>query len=306
MRGSQFAELNAFVAVAEHASFTRAAKQLGLSPATLSQTIRALEERLGVRLLNRTTRSVAPTEAGERLLARLRPLLDDLAAAVEAVNAFRDKPAGRLRLTVPPPVASLVLAPLLARFLAEYPDIAVDISVDGAMVDIVAGRFDAGIRIGERVARDMIAVRITDNIKVMVVASPAYLARHAALRTPGDLANHNCIRVRFPGGDFLPWAFAVEGRIQQFEVEGSVIVNESDLAIRAALDGIGILYEISDYVAPLIAEARLVAVLEDWMPPPSDGFFLYYPSRRQNPAALQALIDFLRKNLKTGAGTPNP
>jgi DNA-binding transcriptional LysR family regulator len=225
---------------------------------------------------------------------------------VEAVNAFRDKPAGRLRLTVPPPVASLVLAPLLARFLAEYPDIAIDISVDSAMVDIVAGRFDAGIRIGERVARDMIAVRITDNIKVMVVASPAYLARHAALRTPGDLANHNCIRVRFPGGDFLPWAFAVEGRIQQFEVEGSVIVNESDLAIRAALDGIGVLYEISDYVAPMIAEARLVAVLEDWMPPPSDGFFLYYPSRRQNPAALQALIDFLRKNLKTGAGTPNP
>jgi len=306
MRGSQFAELNAFVAVAEHASFTRAAKQLRLSPATLSQTIRALEERLGVRLLNRTTRSVAPTEAGERLLARLRPLLDDLAAAVEAVNAFRDKPAGRLRLTVPPPVASLVLAPLLARFLAEYPDIAVDISVDGAMVDIVAGRFDAGIRIGERVARDMIGVRITDNIRVMVVASPAYLARHATPQTPGDLAGHNCIRMRFPGGDFLPWAFAVEGRIQQFEVDGSVIVNESDLAIRAALDGIGVLYEISDYVAPLIAEGRLVAVLEDWMPPPSDGFFLYYPSRRQNPAALQALIDFLRQNLKTGGGVCKP
>jgi len=172
MRGTQFAELSAFVAVAEHASFTKAAKQLHLSTATVSQTVRALEERLGVRLLNRTTRSVAPTEAGERLLAQLRPLLDDFEAAVDSVNAFRDKPAGRLRLTVPPPVASLVLGPLLARFLAEYPDIEVDISVDSAMVDIVAGRFDAGIRIGERVARDMIAVRITDNVRSAVVASP--------------------------------------------------------------------------------------------------------------------------------------
>jgi LysR family transcriptional regulator, regulator of peptidoglycan recycling len=301
MRGTQFAELSAFVAVAEHASFTKAAKQLHLSTATVSQTVRALEERLGVRLLNRTTRSVAPTEAGERLLAQLRPLLDDFESAVESVNAFRDKPAGRLRLTVPPPVASLVLGPLLARFLTEYPDIEVDISVDSAMVDIVAGRFDAGIRIGERVARDMIAVRITNNVRSAVVASPAYLAQHAAPRTPDELEAHNCIRVRFPGGEFAPWEFLVDGQVRAWDVAGSVIANEADLAIRAALDGVGLLYVLSEYVATMVADGRLVAVLDHCIPPPSDGFFLYYPSRRQNPAALQALIEFLRRNLKTGA-----
>jgi DNA-binding transcriptional LysR family regulator len=302
MRGSQFAELSAFVAVAEHASFTKAAKQLRLSTGTLSQTIRALEERLGVRLLNRTTRSVAPTEVGERLLARLRPLLDDFEAAVEAINAFRDKPAGRLRLTVPPPVAHFVIAPLLARFLAQYPDIRLDISVDSAMVDIVGGRFDAGIRVGEQLARDMIAVRITDDLRSVAVASPDYFARHPHPQAPKDLEAHNCIRLHWSGGQFRRWEFSVEGKLLEFDVEGSVIVNDLDLAIRASLDGVGILYVRADFVAPMIADGRLVPTLEQWMPPPSDGFFLYYPSRRQNPGALQALIDFLRKNLKTDAG----
>jgi DNA-binding transcriptional LysR family regulator len=300
MRGSQFAELNAFVAVAEQASFTKAARQLGLSPPTLSQTIRALEERLGVRLLNRTTRSVALTQAGELLLARLRPLLDDFEAAVESLNTFRDNPAGRLRITVPPPVASFVIAPLLARFVARYPDIVLEISVDSTMVDIVPGRFDAGIRVGRRVARDMIAVRITGDIRSIVVASPDYLARHPVPRTPADLEAHNCIRVRFPSGEFSPWEFAKDGERLELEVDGSVIVNEAELAIRAALDGIGVLAILDDYVAPMIADGRLVQLLTDWMPPPSDGFFLYYPSRRQNPAALQVLIDFLRSNLKAG------
>jgi DNA-binding transcriptional LysR family regulator len=165
----------------------------------------------------------------------------------------------------------------------------------------VAGRFDAGIRIGERVARDMIAVRITNNVRSAVVASPAYLARHPAPRTPDELAAHNCIRVRFPGGEFAPWEFLVDGQVRVWDVHGSVIANEADLAIRAALDGVGLLYVLSEYVAPMVADGRLVAVLEQWIPPPADGFFLYYPSRRQNPAALQALIDFLRQSLKTGA-----
>ena len=238
MRGSQFAELNAFVAVAEHASFTKAARQLGLSPTTLSQTIRALEERLGVRLLNRTTRSVALTDAGELLLARLRPLLDDFDAAVKSVNKFRDNPAGRLRLTIPPPVASFVIAPLLAKFVARYPDITLEISVDSHMVDIVPGRFDAGIRHAHRVARDMIAVRITDDISSVVVASPDYLARHPVPTTPSDLEAHNCVRVRFPSGEFAPWQFARDGKIIEVDVDGAVIVNEPDLAIRAALDGV--------------------------------------------------------------------
>lgn len=303
MRGKRFAELSAFVAVADHGSFTKAATHLGVSLGSLSQTIRGLEESLGVRLLNRTTRSVAPTEAGERMLTRLRPLLDDFVAAVDSVNAFRDRPAGQLRLTVPPPVASFVLAPLLARFLAQFPEIVIEVSVDGAMTDIVAGRYDAGIRLGNRIARDMIAVRITDDLRFVVVASPDYLARHPRPETPQDLQAHNCVRTRFPSGALPPWRFAVEGKILEFEVEGSVIANEPELLVRAALDGIGALYMLEDYVAPMISAGRLVPLLETWMPPPSEGFFLYYPSRRQNPASLRALIDFLRANLKA-SGSP--
>jgi DNA-binding transcriptional LysR family regulator len=298
MRGTQFSELSAFVAVAEQASFTKAAKQIGLSTATLSQTIRALEERLGVRLLNRTTRSVSPTEAGERLLARLRPAFDGLDDALESINAFRDRPAGHLRLTVPPPVASFVLAPLLAPFLAQYPEIALEISAEPALVDIVANRFDAGIRVGPRVARDMIAVPITDKLRVTVAASPAYLAQRARPQTPKDLQTHNCIRLRLGAGGIFPWHFVVDGKAIEFEVEGTLIVNENELAVRAALDGVGIYYGLADYVAPMIADGRLESLLDEWAPPPADGFYLYYPSRRQNPAALQALIGFLRANLR--------
>jgi DNA-binding transcriptional LysR family regulator len=298
MRGTQFSELSAFVAVAEQASFTKAAKQIGLSTATLSQTIRALEERLGVRLLNRTTRSVSPTEAGGQLLARLRPALDGFDDALESMNAFRDRPAGHLRLTVPPPVASFVLAPLLASFLKKYPEIALEISVDGALVDIVANRLDAGIRFGPRVARDMIAVPVTDKLHVVVVAAPEYLARRPRPQTPKDLLTHNCIRLRFGISGHAPWHFLVNGKETEFDVEGSLTVNDGELAVRAALDGVGILYMLEDYVAPMIADGRLVALLDAWLPPPADGFYLYYPSRRQNPAALQALIEFLRANFK--------
>jgi DNA-binding transcriptional LysR family regulator len=301
MRGTRFAELSAFIAVADHGSFTKAAAQLGLSTSTLSQSVRSLEERLGVRLLNRTTRSVAPTEAGEQMLARLRPLFDDIDAAVDEVNAFRDRPAGRLRLTVPPPVASFVLAPLLPRFFAQYPQIIVEVSVDPALTDIVAGRYDAGIRIGRHIARDMIAVRISDPLHLVVVASPEYFARHPQPKTPKDLEAHNCIRLRFPSGAFLQWRFVIDGEIQELDVEGSLITTDPNLLVRAAVDGIGVLYSLRDFAAPLITTGQLVPVLEKWMPPASDGFFLYYPSRRQNLASLRVLIEFLRAHLKTRA-----
>jgi len=301
MREARFAKLSAFVAVADCGSFTKAAAQLGLSTGTLSHTIRELEESLGVRLLNRTTRSVAPTDAGERMLTRLRPLFDEFEAAVDSVNAFRDRPAGQLRITVPPPVASFVLAPLLARFIAQYPEIILEVSADPALTDIVAGRYDAGIRLGHRVARDMIAVRVTDDLRVVVVASPDYLARHPRPEKPQDLHAHNCIRLRFPSGAFAPWRFAIGGKVVEIEVEGSLTANEAGLLVQAALGGAGVLYVLEEFAAPMIATGQLVPLLGAWIPPPSEGFFLYYPSRRQNLASLRALIDFLRANLKAKA-----
>ena len=295
MRGNHFAELNAFVAVAEQASFTNAARRLGLSTATLSQTVRALETRLGVRLLNRTTRSVAPTDAGERLLNQLRPLLDGFEAAIESINAFREKPAGHLRLTMPPPVARFVLAPMLARFLQLYPEIIMETTVEFGFADIVAGRYDAGFRRGNLVARDMIATRVTNDMHYLVVASPDYVARHGRPQTPADLHAHNCIRYRLPGGGFIPWIFVVGGKTVEFDVVGSVVVvNDPELVISAALEGVGVAYLYEDYVADLVAEGRLVSLLDKSVLPVTDGFFLFYPSRRQNPAALRALIDFLR------------
>ena len=301
MREARFAKLSAFVAVADCGSFTKAAAQLGLSTGSLSHAIRELEESLGVRLLNRTTRSVAPTEAGEKMLTRLRPLFEDIEAAVDEANAFRDKPAGRLRLTVSPPVASFVLAPLLPRFFAQYPEIIIDVSVDPVLTDIVAGRYDAGIRIGRLVARDMIAVRISDPLRLVVAASPDYLARHQRPKTPKDLQAHNCMRLRFPGGTFLPWRFVIDGEIQELEVEGSLIATDPDLLVRAAVDAVGVLYSLWDFAAPLITAGKLTPLLEKWVPPPSDGFFLYYPSKRQKLSSLRVLIDYLRTNFKTGA-----
>jgi DNA-binding transcriptional LysR family regulator len=302
MRGSHFAELSIFVAVAEQASFTKAAGRLGLSTATLSQTMRVLEGRLGVRLLNRTTRSVAPTEAGERLLAQLRPLLDGFDAAIDSVNDFREKPAGHLRLTMPPPVARFVLAPVLGRFLKQYPEIVVEMTIESGLTDIVAGRYDAGIRRGNVVARDMIAVRVTNDMHYLVVASPDYVARHGRPQTPADLQAHNCIRYRLPGGGFIPWMFVVDGKTVEFSVDGSlVVINDPELVISAALSGIGVAYLYEEYVASLVAQGRLVNLLDKSALPTTEGFFLFYPSRRQNPAALSALVEFLRSDLRTGA-----
>ena len=300
MRGTEFGELSAFLVVAEQRNFTRAAKQLGISPATLSQTIRSLEERLSLRLLNRTTRSVAPTEAGEKLLLRLRPVIDDYEAAIDSLNEFRDKPAGLLRLTIAPPAAQSVLAPVLAKFMAQYPEIKLEISVDSANVDIVAQQFDAGIRAGDRVDRDMIAVRITDEWKTAIVGSAAYLAKHGKPKMPEDLLAHNCIRLRLPNGALLPWRFQKAGKVYDVAVSGSLILNETSLMAPAILDGVGLTQIPRAYVADAIAEGRVVSLLEEWQPSGAP-FALYYPSRRQTPAALQALIDFLRKDQRARA-----
>jgi len=296
MRGPDLAEMTAFVAVAERRSFAQAAVQLGVSRSRLSETIRGLEERVGLRLLNRTTRSVAPTVAGERLLARLRPLLEDFGAALDSINEFRDKPAGLLRLTVPPPVASLMLAPLVARFLQQYPAIDLEISVDAALTDIVAGRFDAGIRPGQRVERDMIVLRLGEGIRTVVAAAPDYLARHPAPVRPRDLESHDCIRFRFPSGVIVPWQFEKRGKQVEVAVTGRLTVNDPELAIRVAVDGQGVVYTALGYAAAEIEAGRLVPLLEDWIRPAGE-VFLYYPSRRQVPAPLQAFIDFLRENL---------
>ena len=296
MRANEFAELSAFVAVADELSFTKAAVRLGLSPASLSLSVRALEERLGVRLLNRTTRSVAPTDAGQRMLGAVRPLLDGFQTAIESVNVFRDKPAGHLRLTMAP---SILLATPLAEFVAAYPQITIEISVDSAYVDIVAARFDAGFRLGHKIAKDMIALRVSDDIRFVVAASPRYLARHSRPKTPADLREHNCIRFRLPSGNTYPWNFRVRGKNVEVEVGGSLVVNDLQLTINLALEGAGLMYSAEGFVAPMIADGRLISLLDDSSLPRLDGLYMYYPSRRQNSAALQALINFLRTNSKT-------
>jgi DNA-binding transcriptional LysR family regulator len=304
MKDVGIAELNAFAEVAMRRSFARAAAQLGVSRSRLSETVRSMEERLGVRLLNRTTRSVAPTEAGERLLARLRPVLDDLSAALDSVNDFRDTPAGLLRLTVPPPAARSIVEPVLTRFLAEHPAIRLEVSVDGTLTDIVSERFDAGIRFGERIDRDMIALRILHETRPLLAAAPAYLARHGRPTQPQDLQAHNCIRTRFPSGALEAWRFEKGGKMLEVAVGGSLILNDAELLLRAAVDGVGLVYAISEFLAAPVADGRLVRLLEDWMPRPAN-FFLYYPTRRQVPATLQALIDFLRRE-RVIAASPRP
>lgn len=300
MRGKDFGELSAFMAVAEHRNFTRAAKQLGISTSTLSQTIRNMEERLGVRLLNRTTRSVVPTVAGDTLLARMRPVVDEYEAAFESLNTFRDKPAGLLRLTVAPPVAQFVLPVILAKFLQRYPDIRVEVLSDGANVDIVAQQFDAGIRLSDRVDRDMIAVPVTDRWRLAVVGAPSYFSRRGEPQTPEDLLEHNCIRIRLPSGAMLPWRFQRDDKPLQLAVSGSLIVNVETLMESAILNGIGLAQVPCAQFEREIGDGRLVSVLERWQPviPP---FSLYYPSRRQIPAALKALVDFLRQT-RSGKG----
>lgn len=295
MRGPEFAELTAFVAVAEHRNFTRAAAHLGIAPSTLSQTIRGLETRLGVRLLNRTTRSVAPTEAGGQLLAQLQPALDGVSRAVEAVNAFRDTPMGTLRLSVTRPASLHVIAPLLGPFLAAHPAITLEIVADDSRSDIVSGRFDAGVRIGEMIEQDMIAVRLASEFRMVAVASPGYLAGSALPFHPDDLRGHNCIRHRWTwDGGVHPWEFEHGEERIEVAVEGQLTVNDLHLALYAARDGAGVAYLPDAFVCPYVNKGQLVRLLEDWSLRKS-GVFLYYSGRRQVPAPLQAFIAFVRR-----------
>ena len=287
-------DLQAFATVARLRSFRRAAAELHVSPSALSHTLRSLETRLGVRLLNRTTRSVSPTEAGQRLLARLAPTLQELDDALDEINSFRDSPVGTLRLNVPRAAAEYVLAPLASRFLRENPGMRLEIVTDDNLIDIVAAGFDAGVRFGERLAQDMIAVPFGPAQRFVVVASPAYLAAHGRPATPQQLSAHRCIRIRFPNGSIYRWEFSRGDEKIEVEVEGPLDVGEMPLMVRAAEDGIGLAYVYEQSAALALAAGRLVTVLDDWRPP-EPGFFLYYPSRRLVPAGLRAFIDLLQR-----------
>jgi DNA-binding transcriptional LysR family regulator len=298
MKRASIAEMSAFVAIAERGSFAKAAAQLGVSRSSLSESLRAMEERLGVRLINRTTRSVALTEAGERLLAQLRPLLDNFDAALESVNAYRDSPAGLVRITVPRPAARTVIEPILSRFLLAHPAVTLEVSIDSALTDIVRDRFDAGIRPGHRVEQDMIALRVGEDSRPTIVASPDYLRRHGIPKEPSDLRAHNCTRMRFASNAPQRWFFEKRGRSIEVDVTGSLIAGDSGLAVRAALDGVALARVPLHAVEAHLAAKTLVAVLEDWRPR-SVGFYLYYPSRRQMPVAVQALIAALKAEILT-------
>ncbi|TKD47341.1 MAG: LysR family transcriptional regulator [Mesorhizobium sp.] len=294
MPRAQLADLGAFIAVARERSFTRAAAQLGVSPSALSQTMRALEERLGVRLLTRTTRSVAPTDAGERLIATVAPHLEEIETGLAALSELRDKPAGTIRITAVDHAAETILWPSLAKFLAEYPDIHVDLIVDNTLRDIVAERFDAGIRMGERVARDMIAVRIGPEIRMAAVATPAYFKKHGKPKIPQDLATHSCINLRMPtlGGVYV-WEFEKGTREINVRVEGQLTANDIAVIRNAALHGLGIAFMPEDMAQPHLDAGDLVRVLADWTPP-FPGYHLYYPSRRQQSPAFALLVEALR------------
>jgi DNA-binding transcriptional LysR family regulator len=287
-------DILAFLAVARERSFTRAAAQLGVSQSALSQTVRGLEARLGLRLLTRTTRSVAPTEAGERLLRTVGPAFDQIDAGLTALSEQRAKPAGTIRITATENAASAVLLPALARLLPDYPDIRVEIAVDYGLTDIVAERFDAGVRPGETVAKDMIAVRIGPDTRMAVVGAPSYLAKRPRPETPQDLTAHACINLRLPThGGLYAWEFEKSGRELRVRVEGQLVFNATALILDAALAGLGLAYLPEEQVRTQLAEGRLVRVLADWCEPFS-GYHLYYPSRRQPTPAFALLVDALR------------
>ncbi|RWP85542.1 MAG: LysR family transcriptional regulator [Mesorhizobium sp.] len=287
-------DLTAFLAVAREESFTRAAAKLGVSQSALSHTVRALEERLGVRLLTRTTRSVSPTEAGERLARTVGPRLDEIETEIAALSALREKPAGTIRITAGEHAADAVLWPALAKFLPDYPDIRVEIIVDYGLIDIVAERYDAGVRLGEQVARDMIAVRIAPDMRMAVVGSPAYFATRPKPRTPQDLTTHNCINLRLPTyGGLYAWEFEKAGRELKVRVEGQLVFNTAALRMNAVLAGLGLAYLPEEQVTAHLADGRLVRVLADWCAP-FPGYHLYYPSRRQATPAFSLLVDALR------------
>lgn len=284
--------LSAFLAVAEERSFTRAAKRLGVSPSAVSHAIRGLEDSLGVRLLSRTTRSVAATEAGQQLLARVGPALHEVGEALDGISGLGDKPAGRIRLHVPR-LAVPVLARKLGRFARDYPNVLLDITTDDSRIDIVASGFDAGIHFGEYIEKDMIAVRVSPDQRPAIVGSPAYFELHPKPKSPRDLVKHACINFRHGSAGVYRWEFEKGKKSLSVAVSGPLIVDDVELLLHAATDGVGLAFLSEDLAAPHLATGALVRVLEPWCQP-YPGFFLYYPSRRQQPAALSALIQVLR------------
>ncbi|TBD03508.1 LysR family transcriptional regulator [Rhizobium leguminosarum] len=287
-------DLTVFLAVAREQSFTRAAAKLGVSPSALSHSMRLLEERLGVRLLTRTTRRVSVTDAGERLLHSIEPHFDGIDTALAALTELRDKPAGTVRITAGEHPTTSILWPAIERLLPEYPDIKFEITVDGALTDIVAERYDAGIRLGEQLNGDMIAVRVGPEMRMVVVGSPDYFARHPKPSTPQDLTAHACINLRLPTyGGYLVWEFEKDGREVRVRVDGPLAFNNTQMVMRAALGGVGLAYLFEDHARDEIESGRLVTVLDDWNPL-FDGYFLYYPSRRQMSPAFSVLVDALR------------
>jgi DNA-binding transcriptional LysR family regulator len=294
MQRGNLNDLLAFVAVGRERSFTNAAAKLGVSQSALSHTIRELETRLGVRLLTRTTRSVSPTEAGERLLRTAGPRLEEIKAEIEAIRELRQKPAGTIRITAADYAADTILWPKLTKFLRQYPDIKLEIIIDYGLTDIVAQRFDAGVRAGEQVAKDMIAVRIGSDIRMAVVGAPSYFKSRSEPKKPQELIGHSCINLRLPThGGMYAWDFEKGTRELRVRVEGQLTFNGTFQMLNAALAGFGLAYVPEDLVQPHLAKGRLKRVLEDWCPPYS-GFHLYYPSRRQPSAAFALLVDALR------------
>lgn len=294
MLTDDLADLAIFAAVAEARSFTRAGAKLGRSQSSLSQSVKRLEDRLKLRLLTRTTRSVAPTAAGAQLLETLAPALGDIEARLAALGELQEKPSGLLRITTSAPAARNIIWPAVLRLTGRYPDIGVEVDITGAMIDIVAERFDAGIRLGEQVAKDMIAMRIGPDLRMAVVGSPAYFAEHGIPKTPHDLIRHRCVNVRMPTkGVPYAWEFERDGRTVNVDVRSKLMINDSQLLVETALQGSAVAMVLDDLVKPLIAEGRLQRVLEDWCPPFS-GYHIYYPSRQHHAPAFAALLDELR------------
>jgi DNA-binding transcriptional LysR family regulator len=294
MRRGILDDLLAFLAVGRERSFTKAAAKLGVSQSALSHTIRELEARLGVRLLTRITRSVSPTEAGERLLLTLGPRFEEIDAEIEALSELREKPAGTIRITAAEYAVETILWPKLVKFLRHYPDIKIELIVDNGLTDIVAQRYDAGVRAGEQVAKDMIAVRIGPDMRMAVVGAPSYFRKRSEPKKPQDLIGHNCINLRLSThGGLYAWEFEKGNRELKVRVEGQLIFNGTFQMLTAALSGFGLAYVPEDLAQPHLAKGRLKRVLEDWCPPYS-GYYLYYPSRRQSSAAFALLVDALR------------
>lgn len=294
MPNENFNDLVAFVTVAREESFTKAAVKLGVSQSALSQTIRGLEGRLGLRLLTRTTRRVSPTAAGERLLQTAGPRFDEIQAELAALSEMRDKPAGMIRITAGEHAAISVLAPALEKFLPDHPDLVVEIIVDYGLTDIVADRFDAGVRLGEQVAKDMIAIPISPEIRMAVVGSPAYFRAHLYPEMPQDLTSHNCINMRLPThGTIFPWEFEKDDRELRVRVEGQLVFNNLPMRLNAALRGLGLAYMPEDQVQAHLRRGELIRVLEDWCPP-FPGYHLYYPNRRHTSPAFSLVVNALR------------